>query len=283
MKLARFSHADRVRLGVVTGDEIIDLASVDPTLPDDIGALLRGPGLAAAHRDTEHAARLPLASVRLLAPVSRPGKFLGIGRNYAAHAAERGGALAEGFPVFFNKQVSCVNGPFDPIVIPPVSVQVDYEGELGMVIGRQARGVVAAAAHSFVAGYFVVNDVSVRDWQAKSPTMTLGKSFDTHGPTGPWLVTADEVPDPHALRLRTWVSGELMQDASTAEMIWNCWQQIEILSTACTLEPGDVITTGTPAGVGSARKPQRWLRAGDTVRIEIETIGAIDNPVIEAQ
>ena len=173
-----------------------------------------------------------------------------------------------------------MNGPFDPIVIPEVSVQVDYEGELGMVIGRHARRVAAADAPAYVAGYLVVNDVSVRDWQAKSPTMTLGKSFDTHGPIGPWLVTADEVADPHALRVRTWVSGELMQDATTAEMIWSCWQQIEVLSTACTLEPGDIISTGTPAGVGAARTPQRWLRAGDVVRVEVEGIGTIENPVI---
>lgn len=280
MRIARFEHEGRARLGVVDGAEVIDLSSVDPTLPDDVGALLRGPGLDAMRRDSEHAIRLPLASVRLLAPIVHPGKFLGIGRNYAAHAAERGGALAQGFPVFFNKQTSCVNGPFDPIVIPEVSVQVDYEGELGMVIGRSARRVAAADAHAYVAGYFVVNDVSVRDWQAKSPTMTLGKSFDTHGPIGPWLVSAAEVPDPHALRVRTWVSGELMQDASTAEMIWSCWQQIEVLSTACTLEPGDIISTGTPAGVGAARTPQRWLRAGDVVRVEIDGIGAIENPVV---
>ncbi len=280
MRIARFEHEGRARLGVVDGAEVIDLSSVDPTLPDDVGALLRGPGLDAMRRDSEHAIRLPLASVRLLAPIVHPGKFLGIGRNYAAHAAERGGALAQGFPVFFNKQTSCVNGPFDPIVIPEVSVQVDYEGELGMVIGRSARRVAAADAHAYVAGYFVVNDVSVRDWQAKSPTMTLGKSFDTHGPIGPWLVSAAEVPDPHALRVRTWGSGELMQDASTAEMIWSCWQQIEVLSTACTLEPGDIISTGTPAGVGAARTPQRWLRAGDVVRVEIDGIGAIENPVV---
>ncbi len=280
MRIARFEHEGRTRLGIVDGSEMIDVSSVDPTLPDDVGALLRGPGLDAMRRDSEHAVRLPLAKVRLLSPITHPGKFLGIGRNYAAHAAERGGALAQGFPVFFNKQTSCVNGPFDPIVIPEVSVQVDYEGELGMVIGRHARRVAAADAPAYVAGYLVVNDVSVRDWQAKSPTMTLGKSFDTHGPIGPWLVTADEVADPHALRVRTWVSGELMQDATTAEMIWSCWQQIEVLSTACTLEPGDIISTGTPAGVGAARTPQRWLRAGDVVRVEVEGIGTIENPVI---
>ena len=282
MKLARFQHQGRVRLGVVEGAEILDLSSVDDTLPTDIGDLLRGPGLDAVRLDVPHALRLPMAAVQLLAPLARPGKFLGIGRNYAAHAAERGGALAQGFPVFFNKQTSCVGGPFDPIIIPAVSEQVDYEGELGMVIGKTARHVSAQQARAFVAGFLVVNDVSVRDWQSKSPTMTLGKSFDTHGPIGPWLVTTDEVADPHQLRIRTWVSGELMQDASTAEMIWNCWQQIEVLSTACTLEPGDIITTGTPAGVGSARQPPRWLRDGDSVRVEVEGIGAIENPVVRA-
>lgn len=281
MRIARFEQGGRARLGVIDGAEIIDLDSVAPSLPDDVGELLRMHGLEAARHDCEHAVRFPLASVRLLAPIQRPGKFLGIGRNYAAHEAERGGALAQGFPVFFNKQTSCVNGPFDAVLIPKVSEQVDFEGELGMVIGRRASQVCAADAPQYVAGYLVVNDISVRDWQGKSPTMTLGKSFDTHGPIGPWLVTADEIPDPHTLRLQTWVNDELMQSASTADMIWNCWQQIEVLSTACTLAPGDIISTGTPAGVGAARKPPRWLRHGDCVRVEIEGIGAIVNPVIQ--
>jgi 2-keto-4-pentenoate hydratase/2-oxohepta-3-ene-1,7-dioic acid hydratase in catechol pathway len=184
------------------------------------------------------------------------------------------------FPVFFNKQTTCVTGPGDPIHVPRVSALVDYEGELGIVIGRRCRHVPAARAHEVIAGYTVVNDVTVRDWQFKSPTMTIGKSFDTHGPTGPWVVTADEIADPQDLRLRTWVNDELLQDASTKEMVFDCAQQIETLSTAFTLEPGDIIATGTPAGVGIVRNPPVFLQPGDTVRIEIDGIGVLENPVI---
>jgi 2-keto-4-pentenoate hydratase/2-oxohepta-3-ene-1,7-dioic acid hydratase in catechol pathway len=157
---------------------------------------------------------------------------------------------------------------------------VDYEGELGFVIGRRCRHVPAARAREVIAGYTVVNDVSARDWQFRSPTMTMGKSFDTHGPLGPCLVTADEIDDPHALRLRTWVNGELRQDARTDDLIFDCYAQVEHLSTAFTLEPGDVIATGTPAGVGMAMNPPRLLGPGDAVRIEIEGIGVLENPVI---
>jgi 2-keto-4-pentenoate hydratase/2-oxohepta-3-ene-1,7-dioic acid hydratase in catechol pathway len=162
-----------------------------------------------------------------------------------------------------------------------VSEQVDYEGELGIVIGRRCRHVPARRAREVVAGWLVVNDVSVRDWQQRSPTFTMGKSWDTHGPIGPWLVTDDELDDPHDLRIRTTVNGELRQDGRTADMVFDCWEMIEHLSTAFTLEPGDIISTGTPAGVGMARRPPAWLRAGDTVRIEIDGIGALENPVVD--
>jgi len=269
------------RVGVVDGDEVAEVAEV--AAPDDVNALLaRGPEALAAAGEAALAggARHPLAGVRLLAPVPKPSKFLAIGLNYLDHLEETGATRPE-FPIFFNKQVSCVTGPHDPIHVPVVSGMVDYEGELGVVIGRRCRHVRAADAPGVVAGYLVVNDVSVRDWQFRSPTMTLGKSFDTHGPIGPWLVTPDDVPDPHALSIRTWVNGELMQDGTTADMLSDCWAQIELLSTVCTLEPGDIISTGTPAGVGVARDPQVFLRAGDVVRIEIEGIGAIENPVID--
>ena len=182
--------------------------------------------------------------------------------------------------MFFNKQMSCITGPFDPIEVPAVSTLVDYEGELGVVIGTPRRHVRAADAHEFVAGYLIVNDVTVRDWQFKAPTMTIGKSFDTHGPIGPWLVHRDEIPDPQALGIRTWVNEQLLQDGNTKEMLFDIWQQIETLSTAFTLEPGDIIATGTPAGIGIMRKPPILLKPGDTVRIEIDGIGAIENPVI---
>jgi 2-keto-4-pentenoate hydratase/2-oxohepta-3-ene-1,7-dioic acid hydratase in catechol pathway len=181
---------------------------------------------------------------------------------------------------WFNKQVSCVNGPHDPIHLPRVSEQFDYEGELGVVIGRRGRHVPRSQAMEMVAGYVVVNDLSVRDWQMRAPTHTLGKSFDTHGPFGPWLVTRDELPDPHRLRLRTWVNGALRQDGNTAEMLHRIEDMIVELSTAFTLEPGDVLTTGSPAGVGGLMDPPTYLRVGDVVRVEIEGIGAIENTVI---
>jgi 2-keto-4-pentenoate hydratase/2-oxohepta-3-ene-1,7-dioic acid hydratase in catechol pathway len=185
-----------------------------------------------------------------------------------------------GVPVFFNKQTTCVVGPGDDVHLPRVSSLLDYEGELGFVIGRRCRHVPRDRAAEVIAGYVVVNDVSVRDWQLRTPTMTMGKSFDTHGPMGPWLVTPDEVGDPHALELRTWVNGELRQHSNTRQLIFDCFAQVEHLSTAFTLEPGDVVTTGTPSGVGGAMQPPRFLVVGDVVRVEIERVGRIENRVV---
>jgi 2-keto-4-pentenoate hydratase/2-oxohepta-3-ene-1,7-dioic acid hydratase in catechol pathway len=276
MRIARFrlSADGPVATGVVDGDEIVEVATVEP-----IELLAAGDdAIRAAVRTarTRHA----LGEVELLAPVPNPRKFLAIGINYADHIRETG-REAPTFPVFFNKQVTCVTGPHDPIQIPRVSSDVDFEGELGIVIGRRCRQVPAERAHEVIAGFLVVNDVTVRDWQYRSPTWTLGKSFDTHGPTGPWITTPDEVGDPQNLRIRTLLNGETMQDASTSEMIFGCAEQIATLSTACTLEPGDLVSTGTPAGVGFARTPPVFLRAGDTVRIEIDGVGAIENPVVD--
>src|SRR5881628_178615 len=251
MKLATFTHDGATRIGVVTGEEIVDLASAAPTLPRDMVAFLAaGDAAIAAARQAERGARgrLPLADVRLHAPVLHPPKFLAIGLNYADHVRESG-LEPPAVPVFFNKQATCVAGPYDPIHLPRVSPLLDYEGELAFVIGRRCRHVPRGRAHEVIAGYLVVNDVSVRDWQLRTPTMTMGKLFDTHGPMGPWLVTPDEIGDPHALELRTWVNGELRQHSNTRELIFDCFAQVEHLSTAFTLEPGDVVTTGTPSGV----------------------------------
>jgi 2-keto-4-pentenoate hydratase/2-oxohepta-3-ene-1,7-dioic acid hydratase in catechol pathway len=264
VRIARFSHDGRVGIGRVEGDEVV---------------VLDAPDVLAGRSAPPTGDRLAVREVRLLAPVPRPPKFLGIGFNYRSHLTETGREEPD-FPVFFNKQSTCVTGPFDPIVLPGVSDMVDWEGELGVVIGREARGLTPGDAPGVVAGYLVVNDVSTRDWQVRSPTMTLGKSFDTHGPLGPWLVTPDEVADPHELGLRTWLNGELVQDARTDEMVFDVWAQIATLSQACTLEPGDVITTGTPAGVGVARTPPRFLQPGDVVRVEVERVGTIENRVI---
>jgi 2-keto-4-pentenoate hydratase/2-oxohepta-3-ene-1,7-dioic acid hydratase in catechol pathway len=222
---------------------------------------------------------LPLAEVRLLAPVPRPGKLVAIALNYRDHLEETG-MEEPTFPTFFTKPSTCVVGPGDGVEVPQVSDLVDYEGELAVVIGTRGRHVPATDALSVVAGYTIVNDVTVRDWQMKAPTMMIGKSFDTHGPMGPWIVTTDELPDPQALGLRTLVNGEVLQDGNTKDMLFDIATQIETLSTAMTLEPGDVISTGTPAGVGIMRKPPVLLRPGDVVRIEIEGIGALENPVV---
>ena len=281
MRIARFTHNSRTRLGVVTGDLIADVGAEDPDVPADVGDLLaRGGASDHLSRLARRAPTYSLDEVRLEAPIASPPAFLGVGLNYRLHA-DTFGLEKPDVPMVFNKQTTSVIGPSDPIPIPKAAPEfVDYEGELGVVIGRRCRGVPAARAGEVVAGYLVVNDVTVRDWQLRSPTMTMGKSWDGHGPTGPWMVTADEI-DPHRLRLRTWVDDELRQDASTAEMIHDCWALIEHVSTAFTLLPGTIISTGTPAGVGFKMDPPQLLRAGQRVRVQIDGIGAIDNPVVD--
>jgi 2-keto-4-pentenoate hydratase/2-oxohepta-3-ene-1,7-dioic acid hydratase in catechol pathway len=281
VRLARFEHDDTTRLGVVLDDGVVDLADAAPDLPADPLAFLDD-WREASVRAAEVAAGaepIPFHDVRLRAPIPRPRKFLAIGLNYQDHVEETGRERPE-FPVFFTKQPTCVIGPGDAIEVPRASTMVDYEGELGVVIGRRCRHLTVDDALGAVAGYLVVDDVSVRDWQRRAPTMMIGKSFDTHGPIGPWIASADEVADPHDLRVRTWVNDQLMQDASTSGMLFSIVDQLVTLSTAMTLEPGDIIATGTPAGVGVARRPPVWLTPGDVVRIEIEGVGVLENPVV---
>jgi 2-keto-4-pentenoate hydratase/2-oxohepta-3-ene-1,7-dioic acid hydratase in catechol pathway len=282
VRIGTFTHAASTRLGIVSGDSIIDLAAAAPELPRDMIAFLTAgtPAMERARQVASGAKCIPLAEVKLEAPISRPPEFLAIGLNYADHIAETKTKPPD-FPVFFNKQSTCVTGPYDPIHLPRISILMDYEGELGFVIGRRCRHVPRARAHEVIAGFLIVNDVSVRDWQMKAPTHTLGKSFDTHGPIGPWLVTPDEAGDPHSLELRTFVNGELRQHSNTRHLVFNCYVQIETLSTVFTLLPGTVISTGTPPGVGAAMNPPRFLKAGDVVRVEIERIGHIENRVID--
>ncbi len=282
MKLATFTHADRTRIGIVVDDEVVDLSAAAPDLPTEMVALLDAgdDAMLVARRAAETAGtRIALADVHLEAPIRKPPEFLAIGLNYADHIAETGMKTPE-FPMFFNKQRSCVTGPASPIWMPRVSDKLDYEGELGFVIGRRCRHVPAARALECIAGFLVVNDVSVRDWQMRSQTMTLGKSFDTHGPTGPWIVTPDEVGDPHSLDLRTWLNGELKQESNTKHLVFDCFQQLETLSTVFTLEPGTIISTGTSGGVGVAKRPPEYMKVGDVVRIEVSGVGEIENPVI---
>lgn len=281
MKLARFEAGEGVRLGAVEGDEIADLTGAGLPYPTMLALVAAGEaGLAAAGKALAGAARAPLSSVRLLAPIERPGKYLAIGMNYQKHLeeSERIGVGAPKQQLWFNKQVSCLNDPYGDIE-PGVTEKLDYEVELGIVIGKRAKGVKAADALAHVFGYFVANDVSARDWQFHSPTFTMGKSFDTHGPIGPWIVTADEIADPQALDLSCHVNGEQRQASNTALMLHPIAKQIEYLSTAFTLEPGDLIATGTPEGVGVGMEPPNFLKPGDVVRCEVEGIGVIENRV----
>jgi 2-keto-4-pentenoate hydratase/2-oxohepta-3-ene-1,7-dioic acid hydratase in catechol pathway len=286
MKLARFSNIDTgaVGIGLVEGDEIIDLRSADDRLPLDIVELLNAgeEGFGAVRAASRSAVKLPLDSVRPLSPLQRPRKFLGLGTSYRSNIEKilaRGGE-APARQVWFNKQVTSVNGPYDPVYFPRVSDQLDYEGELAVVIGRSARHVRSADAADFVAGYMVCNDFSIRDWVSRTPTGTLGKSYDSHGPIGPWLTTADEIQDVGRLRLRTWVDGDLRQDGNTDELIYSIGEMIAELSSIFTLEPGDILTTGSPTGTGISMSPPRFLHVGQTVRVEIEGLGHIENRVV---
>jgi 2-keto-4-pentenoate hydratase/2-oxohepta-3-ene-1,7-dioic acid hydratase in catechol pathway len=286
MKLAAYTHGVASSIGKVDNDRIFDLTTVLPTGVSSIQDLLRADISLLDQLETTPTADLPslaLAEVTLRAPIEHPSKFLAIGMNYQEHLEEvlaRGGKAPES-QLWFNKQVSCVTGPFDAVHKPRLSDRLDYEGELGVVIGTRCRHVTPENALSVVAGYVVMNDFTARDWQRKSPTWTLGKSFDTHGPLGPWLVTRRDIPNPQALSIRVWVNGELRQNLSTAKMIYSVAEQIAYLSSVMTLEPGDLLATGTGLGAGWAMAPPRFLGAGDTVRVEISDIGFIENPIID--
>jgi 2-keto-4-pentenoate hydratase/2-oxohepta-3-ene-1,7-dioic acid hydratase in catechol pathway len=213
----------------------------------------------------------------------RPRKFLGLGGSYKSHLQEVSHLIqAPKHQTWFNKQVTCVNGPYDDVHLPRVSNTLDYEGELAIVIGSRGRHVRGReAAKRMIAGFTVCNDVSVREWQLRAVTAMLGKSFDTHGPIGPWIVTLDEIPNAHNLWLKTWVNGELRQDGNTSDLLYRFTEMIEELSMVFTLEPGDILATGSPAGVGAGYKPPKYLKAGDSVRVAIEHIGHIENRVID--
>jgi 2-keto-4-pentenoate hydratase/2-oxohepta-3-ene-1,7-dioic acid hydratase in catechol pathway len=284
MKLARYALNGASSVGAIVGDRIVPLQQLDPSAPTSIRQILAaGPQLLKQLADAlaqHQGGSIALADVKLQAPVPDAQKYLAIGMNYHDHAEE---AARAGVPVpknqlWFNKQVSCITGPYDPIYKPRVSDKMDYEAEMGVVIGKRCRYVSLEDARSVVGGYFVCNDVTARDWQFKSATFTLGKSFDSHGPIGPWITTADEVADPHALQMTLWVNGEQRQSASTGGMIYNIWQQIHELSQVMTLEPGDLIATGTCANVGIALG--KFLQPGDVVKVEIEGLGFIENPVM---
>lgn len=279
MKWANIKLDGRTQAGLVQGDEVRLVSESD--VRDLLG------NLADAAARAGEAGTMPLANVTLAQPILRPGKILGIGVNYAAHAKESvsflKGAATSNVQKWFNKQATGANGPYSPVHLPAVSSQLDYEAEMVVIIGRTGRHVPEARALEMVAGYCCGCDFSVRDWQRASPTMIMGKGFDTHAPFGPYLITPDEIEDPSALEVRGLVNGELRQQAVTGDMTFSVAQQIAHLTAAFTLEPGDVIFTGTPAGVGASFDPPKWLKAGDKVRVEITQLGHIEHEIVAEQ
>ncbi|WP_428312845.1 fumarylacetoacetate hydrolase family protein [Hydrocarboniphaga sp.] len=285
MKLATFTHAGKTRIGKIIDDRIIDLSAAAPDLPTDmVDFLVAGKEAMAAAARVVEGPSLSLNEVKLEAPVLRPRKFLAVGFNFHDHVEEvlkvKPDMQLPKVPVFFNKQVTSINAPYGSIDLPSVSKELDYEVELAVVIGKRCRHVSAENALEVIAGYCVCNDVSVRDWQLASPTTTMGKSFDTHGPIGPWITTPDETGPVESLWMRTWVNGEVRQDGSMSTMVHSIGRQIEYLSGAFTLEPGDIIATGTVAGVGVLMNPQTFLKEGDVVRVEVEKLGHLEHTVV---
>ena len=282
MRLISFTESSNTRIGLLQGDHIIDLSQVAPSLPSDMLSFLEaGEGaMLQAAKYTSASGHYSALDVVIEAPLARPPKILAIGLNYRAHAEESNMDIPK-HPMVFTKQATSANGPYAPIHSPPETQMLDYEGELGVVIGKRCRRVSKQDANRVIAGFCVLNDVSVREWQflATPPQFTMGKSWDTHNPFGPAIVTPDEV-DPHNLMLRTFVNGDLRQKTSTSDLIFNCYDIIEFLTTAFTLEPGDVIATGTPSGVGISMQPQGTLKLGDVVKVEIDGLGFIENEVI---
>ena len=282
MRLISFTESSKTRIGLLQGEHIIDLSQVAPSLPKDMLSFLEaGDGaMLQAAQHTSASGHYSALDVAIEAPLARPPKILAIGLNYRAHAEESNMDIPK-HPMVFTKQATSANGPYAPIHSPPETQMLDYEGELGVVIGKRCRRVSKQDANRVIAGFCVLNDVSVREWQflATPPQFTMGKSWDTHNPFGPAIVTPDEV-DPHDLMLRTFVNGDLRQETSTNDLIFNCYDIIEFLTTAFTLEPGDVIATGTPSGVGISMQPQGTLKLGDVVRVEIDGLGFIENEVI---
>ena len=272
MKLATYTSNGQTLIGIVVGEQIVDTgfegAMIDLILdwdtlrPDLEGRAVAGSGV-------------PLSSVKLEAPIQRPGKIFAIGLNYADHIAESKVETPTN-QVWFTKAQTSINAPYDPLLIARAGPFVDYEVELVAVIGKGGRNISKTDAHKHVFGYCVGNDVTERLWQHRTPQWSLGKSFDTHAPIGPWITTVDEITDPHAMGLRCFVNGEKRQDSNTKHLVFNIWDQIEHLSQAMTLEPGDLIFTGTPGGIGAAMDPRQFLKPGDIVRCEIDSLGQIE-------
>jgi acylpyruvate hydrolase len=317
MQLITFGYRGAQRVGLLAQERVIDVnrayaallaqrgdpravPMADALVPADmIGILEAGERTLAAIREAEGYVREGLASgeqaeglrrdgvvfthseVALKAPIPRPGKLILLGLNYRDHAEETGQKIPE-VPTLFAKYSNSVIGPGATILIPRATEQIDYEAEFAFVIGRSGHHIPRERALDYVAGYTIINDVSARDYQFVTSQWTVGKTFDTHCPMGPALVLKDEIPDPHTLDLRLSIAGEVLQRSNTRQLIFKIPETVEYLSQVMTLDPGDVISTGTPAGVGFTRKPPRWLRPGETVRVEIAGLGVLENPVAKA-
>jgi 2-keto-4-pentenoate hydratase/2-oxohepta-3-ene-1,7-dioic acid hydratase in catechol pathway len=286
MRLATIQTSSGPRAVVRHGDAYIDLHATDATLPASVrGLLAAGPEAmkaAAAAVSRPEAVRIPVREAKLLPPVPDPAKIVCVGLNYRDHAAESGVPIPKE-PVLFSKYATALVGPDEPIVLPAVSQKVDYEAELVIVLGRGGRHLSKEAAAGHIAGYTIGHDVSARDWQLEKDgkQWMVGKTFDTFAPLGPELVTADEVGDPHNLAIRLRLNGETMQNSTTRQMIFSTPEVVAYLSQVFTLEPGDLIYTGTPPGVGFARKPPVFLKGGDMVEVEIEKLGVLRNPIVQ--
>jgi 2-keto-4-pentenoate hydratase/2-oxohepta-3-ene-1,7-dioic acid hydratase in catechol pathway len=276
MKLATYTANGQTRTGIVVGDRIVD-SGLNGTMMD----LIREWDRQRPSLEVKAAAEggMPLSSVKLEAPIQRPGKIFAIGLNYADHIEESKMETPQR-QVWFTKAQTSVNAPYDDIEIAKGTMTNDYEVELVAIIGKGGKHIGATDAPAAVFGYCVGNDVTERMWQHATPQWSLGKSFDTHAPFGPWIVTADEVGDPHTLGLRCFVNGQKRQDSNTRHLVFDIWQQIEHLSLGMTLEPGDVVFTGTPGGIGAAMDPRQFLKPGDFVRCEVDGLGHIENTVV---
>jgi 2-keto-4-pentenoate hydratase/2-oxohepta-3-ene-1,7-dioic acid hydratase in catechol pathway len=280
------------RLGALTDHGVVDLATVarELGLPREIfssmSSWLEGGAnrLVDPAKLTSNAATtaIPRSDVRFLPPVPRPGKIVAIGLNYRDHSIESGATAPPKSPIIFAKFTTSIAGPEDAIVIPVGNPNVDYEAELAVVVGRRGKAIRAAHAFEYVAGYMPLNDVSARVWQFGDKQWVRGKSCDTFCPTGPHLTTRDEIPDPHTLAIRARVNGVTMQDSHTSKMIFGVPELIEFTSASITLEPGDIIATGTPEGVGAFRQPPVFLKPGDLVEVEIDRLGVLRNQVVAA-
>jgi 2-keto-4-pentenoate hydratase/2-oxohepta-3-ene-1,7-dioic acid hydratase in catechol pathway len=286
MRLATISTPAGPRAALRVNNDYVDLHDTDPGLPMSVRQLLeRGPidlKRAAEVAKHPHAVRYSVGSVKVLPPIPDPQKIVCLGLNYSDHAAETNAKIPQD-PILFSKYATALIGPETPIVLPPISSEVDFEAELVIVLGKRGRNLTPEVAWQHVAGYTIGHDVSARDWQLKKDgkQWMVGKTFDTFAPCGPELVTADEVPDPHALPIRLLLNGQVMQNSNTSQMIFKVGQIVSHLSKIFTIEPGDLVYTGTPPGVGVARKPPVFLKGGDVVEIVIEGVGTLRNPVVQ--